>query len=146
MKRIFIASMALAALAALALAGCGNGDDQKVTAEKVKKEAKQALDTAIAYGRQKQQEWLKQAEAQYQELKEQGDQLLEQAKQKAAQGQDKAQEALAQLAKQQEVVREKLKALQTASGKAWDKAKVELDQAMENLKQAYQKAKEELSG
>ena len=35
--------------------------------------------------------------------------------------------------------------MQSSSGKAWEKAKVELEEALQNLKQAYQKAKAELS-
>jgi hypothetical protein len=33
---------------ALALTGCVNGGDQKVTAEQAKKEAKQSMNTAVA--------------------------------------------------------------------------------------------------
>ena len=34
-----------------------------------------------------------------------------------------------------------MKAMQSSSGEAWEKAKVELEEALQNLKQAYQKAK-----
>jgi len=33
---------------ALVLTGCGNGGDQKVTAEQLKKEAKESMNTAVA--------------------------------------------------------------------------------------------------
>lgn len=145
MKVTVTALVALAVLGALALAGCGSGDDQKVTAQQVKKEAKEAVNTAVTYSKQKQDELIAQAQAQYQELEKETSQLMEKAKEKATAGQDKAKEVLADLQKQQAVVQEKLKAMQSASGKAWEKAKVELEEALQNLKQAYQKAKAELS-
>ncbi|MCB2226195.1 MAG: hypothetical protein KQH53_05905 [Desulfarculaceae bacterium] len=146
MKRTLAALITLIALGALALAGCGDNGDKKVTAEQVKKEAKEAVNTAVAYSKQKQEELMAQAKAQYQELERETSQLMDKAKEKAAAGQDKAKEVLADLQKRQAVVQEKLKAMQSASGKAWEKAKVELDEALQNLKQAYQKAKAELAG
>lgn len=145
MKRTLTALVALAALGALALTGCGSGDDQKVTAQQVKKEAKEAVNTAVAYSKQKQEEWFAQAQAQYQELEKETSQLMDKAKEKAAAGQDKAKDILADLQKWQAVAQEKLKAMQSASGEAWEKAKVELDEALQNLKQAYLKAKAELT-
>ena len=137
--------MTLAALGALALTGCGSGDDQKVTAQQVKKEAKEAVNTAVAYSKQKQEEWFAQAQAQYQELEKEISQLMDKAKERATAGQDKAKDILADLQKWQAVAQEKLKAMQSASGKAWEKAKVELEEALQNLKQAYQRAKAELT-
>ena len=145
MKVTVTALVALVVLGALALAGCGSGEDQKVTAQQVKKEAKEAVNTAVTYSKQKQDELIAQAQAQYQELEKETSQLMDKAKEKATAGQDKAKEVLADLQKQQAVVQEKLKAMQSASGKAWEKAKVELEEALQNLKQAYQKAKAELA-
>ncbi|BEQ13861.1 hypothetical protein [Desulfoferula mesophila] len=145
MKRTLTALVALAALGGLTLAGCGNGDDQKVTAQQVKKETKEAMNTAVAYTKQKQEELFAQAQAQYQELEKDTSQLMDNAKEKAAAGQDKVKDILADLQKKQAVAQEKLKAMQSSSGKAWEKAKVELDEALQNLKQAYQKAKAELT-
>ncbi|MCB2193297.1 MAG: hypothetical protein KQI62_17120, partial [Deltaproteobacteria bacterium] len=104
MKVTVTALVALAVLGALALAGCGSGDDQKVTAQQVKKEAKEAVNTAVAYSKQKQDELIAQAQAQYQELEKETSQLMEKAKEKAAAGQDKAKEVLADLQKRQAVV------------------------------------------
>ena len=143
MKRTLTALVALVSLGGLALGGCGNGDDQTVTAQQVKKEAKEAMNTAVVYTKQKQEELF--AQAQYQEMEKETSQLMDKAKEKAAAGQDKAKEVLADLQKKQAVLQEKLKAMQSSSGKAWEKAKVELEEALQNLKQAYQKAKAELS-
>ncbi|BEQ14173.1 hypothetical protein [Desulfoferula mesophila] len=146
MKRALAALTALVALGVLALAGCGSDDDQKVTTQQVKKEAKEAVSTAVAYTKQKQEKLMAQAQAQYQELEKEASELMDKAKEKAAAGHDRAKEALADLQEKQEVVQEKLKVMQSSSGKAWEKAKVEFDEALQNLKQAYQKAKAELAG
>lgn len=145
MKKTYLALFVLAVLVALSLAGCGDNGDKKVTAGQVKKESKEAVDTAIAYTKQKQDELMAKARAQYQDLEEKTSQLMDQAKEKVAAGQDKAGEALADVQKKQAVVQEKLEAVKTSSGQAWEKAKVELEEALENLKQAYQKAKDELA-
>ena len=109
--------MTLAALGALALTGCGSGDDQKVTAQQVKKEAKEAVNTAVGYSKQKQEEWFAQAQALVPRVGEGDSQLMDKAKERATAGQDKAKDILADLQKWQAVAQEKLKAMQSASGK-----------------------------
>ena len=102
MKMTLAALVALAALGALALTGCGNGDDRKVTAQKVKKEAEEAVNTAVdLHQTEDKMSWLAQAEAQYQELEKETSQLMDKAKEMAAAGQDKAKEVLADLQKKQ---------------------------------------------
>ena len=93
MKVTVTALVALVVLGALALAGCGSGEDQKVTAQQVKKEAKEAVNTAVTYSKQKQDELIAQAQAQYQELEKETSQLMDKAKEKATAGQDKAKES-----------------------------------------------------
>ena len=145
MKMTLVVFLFVSIMGALSLAGCGDDGKKKVTAEQVKKESSEALDTAVAYTKQKQEELMAKAKAQYQELEKDTSELMGKAKEQAAAGQDKAKEVLADLQKQQAVVQERLKAMESSSGKAWEKAKVELEEALQNLKQAYQKAKEELA-
>ena len=150
MKKLLAMLVALALLAALALAGCGGDEDNKVTLDEVKKQAKEAVDAAVTYSKQKQEELMAKAKVQYQDLSQQSAELMAKAKQKAAQGsaqvQAQAQAALDDLQKQQAVVQEKMRALKESSGQAWEKAKVELEEALQNLKEAYAKAKAELAG
>lgn len=134
----------IAALALLALAGCSGDDEQKVTAEQVKKEAKEAVDTALAFSKQKQEVFLAKVDEQYQALQQQGDELMAKAKEQAAAGKAQAQQVLADLQTKQQAVRDKMAAMKQAGDQAWAQAKPELEAALANLQEAYNKAKAEL--
>ncbi|MCF8032965.1 MAG: hypothetical protein K9K66_12220 [Desulfarculaceae bacterium] len=146
MRKLSLAVMAMMLVLGLALAGCSNGDDQKMTAEKVKKEAKEAVDAAVTYTKQKHQEFMEKAKVQYQELQQETTQLMEQAQEEASQGQEKAKELMADIRAKQKVAEEKWQAFKDATADAYDKAKAELEEALKNLQEAYQKAKAELAG
>lgn len=146
MRRTLVALLVVSALAAFSLAGCGNSEEPKSTAKQVKPETKEAVGKAVPYTKQQQEEWMVKAKAEYQELLKQGSLLMNEAKPKVAAGQAKAKEALSYLEKQQTAAREKIDAAQASSGEAWEKAKVELQEALKNLKEAYQTTKAKLAG
>ena len=144
MNRLIWLMVLLAAAALFALAGCSGDDEQKVTAEQVKKEAKEAVDTALAYSKQKKDEFMAQVNQQYDSLKQQSDELMQKAKEQAATGKEQAKQVLADLQEKQKAVSDKMAAMKDAGGEAWAKAKPELEKAMNNLQEAYNKAKAEL--
>lgn len=149
MRKALILGVVLTALAALALVGCGQGEEkeaggEKVSAEKVKQEAKEAVRAAVDYTDQQRLELQKKLNDQYGKLATKSDALLSQARAQATAGQEKARTALADLEAKLKAVQEKMKAFQNAGQNAWAKAKEELQQALDNLQQAYEKAKGEL--
>ncbi|MBU4563568.1 MAG: hypothetical protein KMY53_16800 [Desulfarculus sp.] len=144
MKRIIWLTTLLTAAAVFAMAGCSGNDEQKVTAEQVKKEAKEAVDTAVAYSKQKEDEFMAQVNQQYDSLKKQSDELMQKAKEQAAAGKEQAKQALADLQEKQQAVSDKMAAMKDKGGEAWAKAKPELEKALSNLQEAYNKAKAEL--
>lgn len=144
MKRTKWLVSLVAAAALFAVAGCSGDDEQKVTAEQVKKEAKEAVDTAVAYSAQKKDEFIAQVNQQYDSLMQQGNELMDKANEQAAAGKAQAKQVLADLQAKQEAVSEKMAAMRDAGGEAWEKAKPELEEALQNLQDAYNKAKAEL--
>ena len=146
MKTIMLSLIALVVLGSLALAGCGNDEEKKVSADKVKKEAIKSINTAVSYTKQKQEELMASAKIEYQEIEKETSRLMDKAQEKASAGQEKAKEVMVDLEKKRDAVRGKLEAMQTSSGEVWLKAKVELEEALKSLKDACQKAMTELSG
>ncbi|MCF8041487.1 MAG: hypothetical protein K9K65_07020 [Desulfarculaceae bacterium] len=144
MKRMIWLTTLFAVAALFTVAGCSGDDEQKVTAEQVKKEAKEAVDTAMTYSKQKKDEFMAQVNQQYDSLKQQSDELMQKAKEQAAAGKEQAKQVLADLQAKQKAVSDKMVAMKEAGGEAWTKAKPELEKAMKNLQEAYNKAKAEL--
>lgn len=144
MKRLVCLTAAILAAALLVLAGCSGDDEQKVTAEQVKKQAQEAVNTAVAYTKQQKDELMAKFNEQYDSLMKQGDELMAKAKEQAAAGQEKAKQVLADLQEKQKAVQEKMAAMKDAGAEAWAQAKPELEKALENLKEAYNKAVAEL--
>lgn len=125
--------------------GSGDADDKKVTAGDVKKETKEAAETAAQYGKQKQEEWSKDLAAKWAALQEEGQELYKKAQDKAAQGQEKYRQIAKNLAEKRDKAMEKLKAVHQASKDNIAQAKEELKQAVDQLKEAYKNAKAELT-
>lgn len=144
MKRFIWLTTLLTVAALLALAGCSGDDEQKITAEQVKKEAKEAVDTAVAYSKQKKDEFMAQVNERYDSLTKQSDELMQKAKEQAAAGKEQAKQVLADLQEKQKAVQEQMVALKNKGGEAWAKAKPDLEKALNNLQEAYNKAKAEL--
>lgn len=129
-------------VSSLFLAACGNQDqakepESKVTAQDVKKESKEALNTAVAYTEQKKEAYQKQIEA---ELKAY-DQKLDKLKAGAMGLKDDAKaeynQQIDMLEQKIKSASEKFNALKSASGETWDDVKSGMDKAVDELRNTY---------
>ena len=129
-------------VSSLFLAACNNQDqakqpESKVTAQDVKKESKEALNTAVAYTEQKKEAYQKEIEA---ELKAY-DQKLDKLKAGAMGLKDDAKaeynQQIDMLEQKIKSASEKFNALKSASGEAWDDVKSGMDKAGNELRDAY---------
>lgn len=144
MKFRWTALMVLALAGALVF-GCGNGDEEKITAAQVKQKAEEAAEAAAQFGKQKQQEWSNTLAESWEKMQQEGDELYQEAMKKAAQGQAKYEELAKDLVEKRRQVATKLEALHKAGKDGLEKAKEELAEALVQLKKAYAEAKAELS-
>jgi len=132
------------------LAGCGEkeqtqGKSETVSKADVKKEAKEAYDTTKAYTREQMQAFRDQTETRLADYKKQIDQLQAAAEKLGGDAKTKAEQQLTGLRKKRDEASEKLKALSSSSGNAWEEIKSGIDAAMEDLGNAYKKAAAEFS-
>lgn len=143
MKKQMLTILSLCLLIIPAISGC-NGDDDKVTLDDVKKQASEAVDTAIEYTKQQHEKAMAKFDDQYKQMQGQIDEIMDQAKVKARQGQQQARQMIIELQQKQSVVAEKLKALQNAGEDSYKQAKQELAKAMADLSESMANASEEL--
>ncbi|UCD56671.1 MAG: hypothetical protein JSV16_12690 [Candidatus Hydrogenedentota bacterium] len=108
-------------------------EEAEVSAEDVKKESLEALETAKAYTLQQKQEYQNKIEAKLDEVDAQIDELKARAEQAKDETKAKLYKQIEELQKKQEAAREKLEELKTASEQAWEKLKSEMDAAVEDL-------------
>jgi DNA-binding transcriptional regulator GbsR (MarR family) len=133
-----------------AFPGCGEKEQPEskpasVSKEDVKKEAKEAYDATKAYTQEQMQAFRKQMETKLSEYGEKIDQLQAKTEKLGEDGKAKAQQQLTALRQKRDEVSEKLKALGSSSGNAWEQMKSGIDAAMEDLGNAYKKAVAEFS-
>lgn len=112
----------------------------EVTAEDVKKEAKEAADTAERYAIQKKEEYQKDAEERLAGLEKQIDALNAKIGTLGDKAQLEMKETLKELQAKREAVRKKLDELREPTEMAWKDIKSGIEAAMEELAAAYQKA------
>jgi TolA-binding protein len=127
------------------LAGCKGKEEpvkseKPVSTEEVKKEAKEAVETATTFTRQQMDEYQNQIEARLKGF----DQKLEELKVRAEKMEKDAKAEVGQqmneIRKKRDVAAKKLEELRSASGKAWSDLKAGLDAALEDVEKAYQEA------
>jgi TolA-binding protein len=111
--------------------------EQRATTADVKKEAKEAVGTAISYTQQQKEEYQKQLEAKIREY----DRKLEDLKAKAEKMEKKtkaeAQRELEDLRQKGEAAKKKLEGMKSAGSKAWEDLKSGMDAAMEDLEKSF---------
>lgn len=117
----------------------------KVTSADVKKEAKKAMETTKAYTLQQKEEYEKQIKAKLQKINGEIQQLQSKAQSRATELKEKGKAEFAQamegLHKKKQAAAEKLNELNSASGKAWEDMKSGMDEAMDELIKAYDRAR-----
>jgi TolA-binding protein len=112
-----------------------------VTAEDVRREAREAGQAALALAQQKKQEYQKQIEDELSDLDRQIEKLKAQANEAQAEARAKLQAEIAGLEQKKAAARKELDRVKAASAEAWEDMKEGVNAAMENLRKAYQQAR-----
>lgn len=115
------------------------GQKGEVTAEDVKREAEEALETATTYTAQQRQAYQAKMEAKLEEFGRRIDELKAEAEAKKPEVEARLQEEIKQLEQKREAAREKLDELRSASEKAWKDLKSELDVIMDDVEEFIKK-------
>jgi TolA-binding protein len=119
--------------------------DTKVTYEDVKKESKEAMETAKEYTQEKKEEYLMQMRAKLDEFNKEIQELQSKAASNAIGLKEASKEELNQsmkeLAEKKKAAAEKIDELKNASGDAWDDIKTGADSAMDELSKALERAR-----
>ena len=122
-------------------AGCGGQEDQQaVTGEDVKKEAKEAMETTMAYTAAKKEEYQKKLDAQLNKYQQKLDALQVQAETMTQEAKTEYEEKLETLRQKKEALQQKAGELKSKSGKAWEDMKAGIDNAMKDLDAAFDQA------
>ena len=116
-----------------------------MTSADVKKEAKEAIETTKAYSLQQKEEYQKQMEAKLQDFDREIQSLQDKVKSGASALKEdsiaKFNQSMEELSKKKQAVAEKLNELKSESGKAWEDTKSGVDNAMDELGKAYDRAR-----
>ncbi|KMY67488.1 hypothetical protein AAU61_11710 [Desulfocarbo indianensis] len=127
-------------------AACGDNGD--TTAKDVKKDAAQAVDTAVQYTKEQKEKFVKEAGQHWDSLKANVEQLQEKVDEHMAKAGDKAsqewKEIKEELRMKEETVNRCYGDLKKASGETYEAAKQKLEDALADLKAAYEKAASKL--
>ena len=111
-----------------------------VTAEKVEKESKEALDTTMNYAQTKSREYQEKLKESLNDY----DKKIDELKAKSANVTEEANadfnKTMEQLNQKKEAASKKLQELKKPTGKAWDDVKAGVNEAMADLEEAYEKA------
>lgn len=150
MKRTAVVLTLTAFFGLAVLLACGDEKEAakpkaEVTSEDVKKETKEAMETAQAYTQQQKDEYLQLMNAKLEEINRELQELTDKTQSKAS---EMKEEARAELNRNMETLRskkqevaQKLDELKSASGSAWEDIKSGMDAAMEDLNQALTRAR-----
>jgi len=114
--------------------------EKKVTGEQMKKEVKEAGSAAMAYSKEKAEEYKKQVEAELEEYEGKIKSYVNKMNDMGAEAKASAQKQLDKLEEQQEAAKKKLSELKSASGEAWEDLKKGMENSMDELKSAFDQA------
>ena len=128
----------------LFVSGCKKNDESgaegQTAAEKAKEEIKEAGEATGEFLSQQKEQFMEEAQKSYAGLETQTNQLISDLRNETS---EKWQQTRADLQKKLQAVKTELDELQQKSGQTWQQSKDELSAALDNLKQAYEKAKAE---
>jgi hypothetical protein len=119
------------------VSSCGESTETGVTSEDVKKESKEAYQTAVEYSKQQKEEIVRQMQVKLDEYKQNIEKLKIKTELMGQGLKADFNHRLDELQAKQEAAQEKLSELKSSSGKAWDEVKEGLNQAMLDLERAY---------
>ena len=119
---------------------CGEGKESKVSSGDVKKETKEAYETAAEYTKQQKEEFQREMQAKLDEYRKIIYELRVETEEMSAQVKANMNRHIEDLEAKRKAAEEKLAQLKSSSGKAWAEIKKGLDQAVNDLDQAYENA------
>ncbi|MDO9533087.1 MAG: hypothetical protein Q7O12_13305 [Deltaproteobacteria bacterium] len=131
----------------LVFGGCGSQEEPgkgklpQVTGEQVKQKTGAALESVKIYTLQQKEEYQKKISAELDELQKKIDELKSKAQAAASEARGKLNEEIADLQKKAGDLKKKLGGLGTATGKAWEDLKSEVDKGIDELKKGYEKVR-----
>ncbi|HTY25814.1 MAG TPA: hypothetical protein VMC85_21985, partial [Desulfomonilaceae bacterium] len=105
-----------------------------------KEEAQQGLEKAIAYADQQKQEYIKQIQAQLDDLSKKIDQLKDKAKDAKGEALAKMGKTMTDLTARQEDAKRKWQELSSATAASWENIKTGAEKAVGDLQKAYDEA------
>lgn len=137
-------ALALAIATALGNAACGKTEppQQKATVQDVKKEAKELAASVNDLARQTKEAFVANAEKELADMSGKIEDLKSRASKAQGEAKVKLDQAVAQLERQRQNATEKLKAIKDASGDAWQDMRAGFTSAWEEMKKAYDTARE----
>ncbi len=145
MKRFGLIMMAAFLLVS---GGCGSQEEpgkgklpQVTGGEQVKQKTGAALESVKIYTLQQKEEYQKKISAELDELQKKIDELKSKAQASASEARAKINEEIADLQKKAGDLKKKLSGLGTATGKAWEDLKSEVDKGIDELKKGYEKVR-----
>jgi len=124
---------------------CGESKESKVSSGDVKKETREAYETAVQYTKQQKEEFQRKVQAKLDEYRKRIYELQVEAEEMSAQMKANMNRRIKDLEAKREAAEEKLTQLESASGKAWAEIKEGLDQAVKDLGQAYEDARSQFN-
>lgn len=141
----------MAAAVAILLAACGGQSDTTekkaaVTGEDVKRETKEGVETTQAYLIEQKEEYENQVRAKLDELDARMEELQAQAKATVAQTGADLKDALEDFRRKRDAAQKDLEKLEDAAVEGWELMKAGMDNALEEVEQAYEKAASHLTG
>jgi hypothetical protein len=131
---------------------CGSQEETpkpktKVTAEDVKNEAAEAMETAGNYTMEQKEAYMRKIDARLEELDREigalGKRIQTGTDELKAEGRAKLEASMQTLRAQKEAALQQYEKLKTSSGAAWDELKTGMDAAMKKLDETFDKAKAE---
>jgi chromosome segregation ATPase len=150
MRRTTLLIMLTAFFGLAFLVACGDQKEAEkskteVTSADVKKEAKEAMETAKTYAQQQKEEYLQQIEAKMKEYDREMQELLAKAQSGATdlKEESKAQfdQSMEELRNKKEAAAKKLNEINSESGEAWKDIKSGMESAMDELSKAFDRAR-----
>ena len=125
------------------ISGCGKTQEEDKhlgTSEKVKKEAKEALDTTMDYAQKKSREYQEKIKESLKDYDKKMDELKAKSATMTEEAKADFNKTMEQLKEKKEAASKKLQELKKPTGKAWEDVKAGVNEAMADLKEAYEKA------
>ncbi|MDH3444110.1 MAG: hypothetical protein OEN50_09330 [Deltaproteobacteria bacterium] len=130
----------LTALTILFAAGCG-GDQSSGSADKLTKEAGEAVEAVKAYASEKKTQFQEQAEEKLTEYQERIDELKVKAEKATGEAKEKFNETMAEWNGKKEALKRQMEEFKTATAENWAKVENQINQGIEELGKLYEKAR-----